>query len=244
MDFILRFISDYAPWIYIFSGLGAFWVLRNIQTARDEQQAALFSIEREAATNRLTQGIRFLVGILALAGITAAINFSGAAPASSPPPEETMSQPPIIIPTSTPLPPTPTSGPPTPTPTLPPRPTETPSEEPSPTPTPAFVAPACPDPHAIITSPGEGQNISGLVEIRGTAYLESGFREYQIFYAAGENPSESQWAWDYSGKQPVFNGLLHTWDPQGRTGIFTFILRVVKTDGNWLKPCQVTVTVV
>lgn len=241
MDFILRFISDYAPWIYIFCGLGAFWVLRNIQAAREEREAALFSLEREAAANRLVQGIRFLVGILVVAGVTAALDFSGAAPPVHPPPQETIPQPPLIIPTPFPTAtPTPLPS----TPTLPPRPTPTPEElSPTPTPTPAFVAPSCPDPHAVITFPGEGQTISGLVEIRGTAYLESNFREYQIFYAAGENPGEAQWAWDYSGKQPIFNDLLHIWDPQGRSGVFTFILRVVRTDGNWVKPCQVTVNV-
>lgn len=244
LSFILRFIADYAPWIYIFCGLGVLWALRAIQTARQEREAALFSLEKEAATSRAEQGVRFLVGILAVAGLTAAIDFSAPVPSSLPPPEETVVQPPLIIPTATSPPPTPTPGPPTPTPTRPPRPATPTPAQPSPTPTPAFAAPVCLDPHAVISSPGRGAEIHGLVEIRGSAYLESGLREYQIFYAAGEDPSEAQWAWAFSSTQPVINGLLHVWDPQGRTGVFTFILRVVKTDSNWLEPCSVTITIV
>lgn len=240
-SFILRFVADYSAWIYLLSALGVLWALRSIQGAQQERGAALFTLEREAAIARAQRGVVVLLGILAIAAFTAFVDFS-LPPQSTTPAQGPLVETPLIIPTPQPSP-TPTTVAPTPTPTRPPRPTPTPPQT-TPTPTAVVSPPSCPDPRASITSPGMGAQIRGPVEIRGSAYLETGFEEYTIYMVAGDNPgSEAQWGWIYSSKEAVINGLLYAWDPQGRTGAFTFILRVVKTDRNYLPLCSVTVTI-
>ncbi len=150
-------------------------------------------------------------------------------------------------PTPTPEPPTPTPVPPTPTPTptLPPLPTPTPvpvvEQPPTPTP-PQVVAPACPDPRAVITAPGVNQVVGGQVPITGRAVHEN-FQFYKLEFAPGPDAQEG-FAYFDGGSIPVENGLLGTFNsPAVPNGVYTIRLTVVDISGNFPPPCQVTVTV-
>ncbi len=187
----------------------------------------------------------------------------GAVPGSDPGQPQSAAEPVVVVstdtptpepPTPTPMPPTPTPEPPTPTP-VPPTPTWTPTLPPLPTPTPVpvveqpptpapppVVAPACPDPRAVITAPGVNQVVSGQVPITGRAVHEN-FQFYKLEFAPGPEAQEG-FAYFDGGSIPVENGLLGTFNsPAVPNGVYTIRLTVVDLSGNFPPPCQVTVTV-
>jgi hypothetical protein len=108
----------------------------------------------------------------------------------------------------------------------------------------AVVAPLCPDPRAVIASPGVGQVISGTINITGTATHEN-FDYYKVEYAQGTDvdPGE-EFAFLANFGTPVENGQLavfggEDFDP----GAYTLKLTVVDRTGNFPPPCTVTVMV-
>jgi hypothetical protein len=110
--------------------------------------------------------------------------------------------------------------------------------------TPEVVAPACPDPRAVIVSPGVGQVVSGNVNVLGTAIHER-FDYYKIEDAPGADVSpDGDFAFLVNGKTPVTGGLLATFDSTILpNGPYTLKLTVVDTDGNFPPPCTVSVEV-
>lgn len=154
-------------------------------------------------------------------------------------------------PTPTPEPPTPTSEPPTPTPEpptpapLPPTPVPVaPTPEP-PTPAPAVpevAAPACPDGRSIITSPGQGQIVTGAVEVIGSATHEA-FQFYKLEYAPGDG-SGGGWAYFDGGQSAIAQGRLGTLDTRSlANGTYTVRLVVVDLTANFPPPCQATISI-
>jgi len=158
----------------------------------------------------------------------------------------------ILVPTNTPLPsPTPavTNTPePTPTATNTPEPTptetpiveETPTEIPTDTPVPAPVvaaAPQCADSRAVLTAPGAGQTVSGVINITGSATHEA-FQNYKLEYAA----DGGGFNWFTGGTSQVQDGVLGTLDTTAlANGAYTLQLTVVDLSANFPAPCQVTV---
>jgi cytoskeleton protein RodZ len=120
-----------------------------------------------------------------------------------------------------------------PTPTL--TPTEIPTEAPQ-----AIVAPAiCADPRAQISSPGQGQVVSGVTTVTGTAVHEA-FSSYKIEAA----PAGAGFVFLVSGGAPVEGGVLGAFDSSSvPNGQYTLRLTVVDQTGNFPPPCDVTVTV-
>jgi hypothetical protein len=145
---------------------------------------------------------------------------------------------------------------PTPTPTAPPaasipedvEPTEVPLPTATPTetatPQPVAVAPLCPDPRAVITSPSVNQVVSGTVEIVGTATHQN-FLYYKVEYAQGAdvNP-DSTFAYLADARVQVTDGLLTAFDSANfSNGAYTIKLTVVDNSGNFPPPCTVSVIV-
>jgi hypothetical protein len=137
---------------------------------------------------------------------------------------------------------TPTDEPPAATPTPEPLPTATPA--PTETPEPVVVAPLCPDPRSVITSPGVNQVLSGTAQILGTATHEN-FQYYKVEYAQGADidPNNS-FAYLADARVQVVGGLLAAFDSSNLSnGAYTIKLTVVDTSGNFPPPCTVSVVI-
>jgi len=118
-------------------------------------------------------------------------------------------------------------------------PTETPTEIPTAVPEPVVVQAACADPRAQITSPGQGQIVSGIVNIAGVATHEI-FQSFKV--EAG--PSDGVLAFIGSGNAPVEGGGLSSLNTANfPNGNLLIRLTVVDQTGNFPPPCDVTVTV-
>ena len=85
--------------------------------------------------------------------------------------------------------------------------------------------------------------MEGRVEIRGTADIED-FSFYKVEFAAGDSPSDSDWAYLGEGREPVSDGLLLVWDVSGLpAGGYTLRLTVVDRTGNYPQPCDLQVII-
>lgn len=242
MILVLRLVSSYANWIYLFCAIGVLLCLGATRSAIRDRNASLFTLEREAATSRARRVLGLMVVVLLVAGATAFVDLSLLPRMDLPP--QTSIRTPLPLPTSTnimpPATPTPTPAQPSPTPTRPLRPTPTPTETPTPSPTKASPPPlACPNPGVNITWPEVNAQVGGVVEVRGTADIEN-FRYYKIEFVAGTAPSDSDWHWIGEGRNPVEGGVLLTWNTAGLSpGVYTLRLTVVDKTGNYPTPCQV-----
>ena len=66
---VVQVIVNFKNYLYLFAGLGALIALRAIWIARRERARALFGLEREAASDRLGQGLFTFLVMGALAGL-------------------------------------------------------------------------------------------------------------------------------------------------------------------------------
>jgi hypothetical protein len=106
------------------------------------------------------------------------------------------------------------------------------------------VAPLCPDPRSVITSPGVNQVVSGTAQILGTATHEN-FQYYKVEYAQGADidPNNS-FAYLADARVQVVGGLLAAFDSSNLSnGAYTIKLTVVDTSGNFPPPCTVSVVI-
>lgn len=118
------------------------------------------------------------------------------------------------------------------------------AEPPTPTPEPApvVVAPACPDQRALLIRPGQNEVVSGDLNVIGSATHEN-FQFYKIEAASGANASGG-WQHIAGGQSPVTGGFLASINTRNlANGPWTLQLVVVDLTGNFIPPCQVTVTV-
>ena len=83
------------------------------------------------------------------------------------------------------------------------------------------------NPDVNITSPELFTEVSGTVEIIGTAAGEE-FVSYRVLVGQGLNPQE--WIQVAEGNAPVTNGLLATWNTSGLSGLYAVQLQAVKSD--------------
>jgi hypothetical protein len=82
-----------------------------------------------------------------------------------------------------------------------------------------------------ITSPTNGQTVSGSVQILGTATLPD-FLRYELHFSA----NDQDWVYFTGGPAPVIGGVLGYWDTVGARvpdGRYTIRLRVVRQDSNY-----------
>jgi len=245
MSILLKFLADYAYWVYGMCGVGVLWYLRNAYMARRERARAIFTLEREAATARFLRSITTALGFAATAAVVYMV-ITYLMPVVPVPGEEATPTPPLALlaPTATSTP-----APPTATPTVTStqlRPTRRPQPTPTPTATPASSAPpvappACPNPKARLTSPGVNAVVSGVISVSGSAAIEN-FQYYKLEFGVGSNPQE--WSFIMSRQEPVNEGVLGTWDTAVvPDGVYTLRLVVVDNTGNYPLPCEVTIKV-
>ena len=83
------------------------------------------------------------------------------------------------------------------------------------------------DENVNITSPNLFSEVSGEVQIKGTAAGE-GFASYRVLVGQGLNPQE--WIQVAEANESVTNGLLATWSTSGLSGLYAVQLQVVKSD--------------
>ena len=83
------------------------------------------------------------------------------------------------------------------------------------------------DENVNITSPEELSEVSGSVQIEGTA-AGADFASYRVLVGRGLNPQE--WILVGEGSAPVTGGLLATWDTRDLHGLYAVELQVIRTD--------------
>lgn len=242
MAVFVKFISDFAPWIYAACAVVAVLLLRVALLARQERRQAVFSLEKEAAVNRTHRTLRLAIALAAFMGAIYVVSNYLTEPAETIITEADPTPTPVFLietPTPTPLP-SPTV---TPTATATPRPRATPRPIPTAVPvepTVAVIAPSCPDRRAVIIQPGSGQVVNGPVSIVGTATTNN-FQYYKIeFKPAGVG---GDFSFYLRREVPVQNGPLGVWDSSGLPP-GDYLLRLVTVDhtGNF-GDCTVQVTV-
>jgi membrane peptidoglycan carboxypeptidase len=84
-----------------------------------------------------------------------------------------------------------------------------------------------PNQNVTITSPALFSEVSGDIQIQGTAAGED-FVSYHVLIGQGLNPQ--QWIQVGEGSQPVTDGLLATWNTKGLNGLYAVQLQVVRSD--------------
>jgi hypothetical protein len=108
----------------------------------------------------------------------------------------------------------------------------------------AMMQPDCPNPDAQVTFPVAGSELSGLVEIRGTARINAfSYYRFEVKFPGSDIPNFiSQY------NQPIDDGVLGTWDisnssnyPAG--GPYRFLLVVVDIYGNTTL-CTIPISIV
>jgi hypothetical protein len=225
MEQVLQFFRSYEIWIYVILGVLAIWQIRKFVLAWEELRGAFFGLEREAAQSRVNSAATMVVLliIMAITEFTIVTFVVPTLPGANPLPTLTLD---LLA---------------TPTITLP-APTQNPNGTQEATPTPGEVpaAEGCVAGQINLTSPLNGDRISGSITIRGSADIPNfGFYTLQI-----ARPGDVIWVPKQVGQQPVKNDILGTWD----TTLLTpgdYMLKLVVTDnlGNELAPCVIQVTV-
>jgi hypothetical protein len=225
MEQVLQFFRTYEIWIYVILGVLALWQVRKFALAWEELRGAFFGMEREAAQSRVNSAATMVVIFIIMAVIefTIVTFVTPTVPGANPLPTTTLD---LLA---------------TPTTTLP-APTQDPNATPGSTPTPGEVAAAegCTPGQVNLTSPKNGDRISGSTTIQGTAdSLNFGFYTLQIAI-----PGDTVWLPIQVGQQAVKNSDLGLWDTTSLTpGAYMLELVVTDNVGNALTPCAIQVTV-
>jgi hypothetical protein len=224
MAAIYQFLGTYEVLIYIVLAIGGIFTLRWLWWSWSEWRQAVYSLEKEFALRRLGRAIASLTLILVL--------FCGELMTAS-----------FIIPS---LPASFFIA--TPTLDLLATPTGTISAElatqialtPRPVPT-ILGGEGCLPESLQISSPRPGTEISGIVEIQGTADIPNfGFYKYEVAPLNSDT-----WATISAGREVVVNNLLGEWDTTALTpGDYQLRLVVTDNQGQSLSPCIIPIRVV
>lgn len=232
MQEALRFFRAYEIWIYILLGLVGIFYLRKFFLAWQELQGAVFGLERENAQSRLNQAASMLIFILTLI-VAEFILASFVAPGMP-------SAIPLFTPTLNILA-TPTvtieagaigqSG------EIAVTPQETSSAV---APLSSLQSSQCIEGQVFISSPQNGSEVRGIVEISGSANIPNfGFYKLEMHRA-----DEQDWLTILAGNQIQPNGLLGTWNTALLSpAIYQLRLVVVDNQGGSLPPCEIQISV-
>jgi hypothetical protein len=230
MEEALSFFRSFEFWIYLLIGLGGLIYVRKFIQAWQELRGAGFGLERESAQGRLNQAATILVLLLMMA-MTEFVLVSFIAPTV---PGAT----PLLTPTLNLLA--------TVTITLPP-------EQPVPvgesggvvfttTPTQAaqLSGSGCLSGQVEISTPQNGQEVSGVVEVLGSADLQNfGFYKIEM-----KRPDETSWLTIQAGNAIVRAGKLGDWDTRRLVpGEYQLSLVIVNNQAQSTPPCMIQVRV-
>lgn len=89
------------------------------------------------------------------------------------------------------------------------------------------IQPSQINPDVTITSPELFTEVSGNINITGTAAGEN-FVSYRVLAGQGLNPQE--WIQVAAGNEPITNNVLAKWDTSGLSGLYAVQLQVVRND--------------
>lgn len=225
MEQALQFFKTFELWIYVFLGALIFWQIRRFAMAWEELRGSFFGMEREAAQAKVNSAATmvFLLIIMAVAEFTIVTFVVPTLPGANPlatPGLNLLATPTITLPA----------------------PTQDPDKTQAATPTPSELpaAEGCTPTQINLSSPQNGERISGNVTIQGSAEVTNfGFYSLQI-----ARPGDTIWLPIQVGQQPVKNDALATWDTSSLAP-GEYLLKLVVTDniGTELSPCTIQVTV-
>ncbi len=249
MTVVLSWLGRQALVIYLLCLMGALAYAVVALSAKRKRDASQFSLEREIYQQRMSRAWLVTALFLVLGGIIFVLS-SFLSP-HLPEPRATTPTPGIGLFT-----PTPTSfalptG--TLTATQPISPavvtspglsgTATPAPLPTPVP-PEVLQPDCPSPNAQLVLPVAGGDVSGQVEVRGTAEINAfAHYKFEVQFPGSDTPN-----FVYQNSTPVENGVLGVWDVSDPTryppgGPYRFRLVVVDIYGNTVV-CTIPVNIV
>jgi hypothetical protein len=102
------------------------------------------------------------------------------------------------------------------------------------------VGEGCVPGQVMLTQPENGEEISGIVTLEGTADIENfGFYKYEV-----ARPGETIWLTIQAGRTIVQDGELGQWDTRTlESGDYSLRLVVTDNEGNSIEPCVIQVRV-
>jgi hypothetical protein len=228
MEEALSFFRAFEVWIYLLLGLGGLIYIRRFILSWQELREAGFGLERERAQSRLNQSASVLVLLLtmAVAEFVLVSFIAPSVPGATPLLTPTLDL--LATPTYT-LPPVTPQG------------TQNVSDL-----TPTVVqgtasASSCIPGKIEITSPKDGQEVNGVVEVMGNANTPNfGFYKYEM-----KRPDETTWRTIQAGNAVVQNGAkLGDWDTSTYPpGEYQLGLVVVDNQAQPSAHCMITVRV-
>ena len=227
MEEALSFFRAFEVWIYFLLGLGGLIYSRKFILAWQELREATFGLERDNAQTRLNQSASVLVLLLTMAVIVFILVYfvSPAVPSANMLPTPTLDL--LATPTTT----LPAGTPPADVP-------QGPSEAIFPE---ISFENGCIPSQIEITSPENGTQVSGIVEISGSADIPNfGFYKFEI-----KRPDEVVWLTIQAGNAVVQNGKLGDWDTSRLIpGDYQLGLIVVDNQAKAAPACVINIRVV
>lgn len=225
MEQIVGFFRAYELWIYAALGVFAAWQLLKFISGWERLRSAAFGIERELAQNKLNQAAVMLVLALfvAVAEFTLVSFVAPTMPGAMPLPSATLNL--LAFPTAT-QPPSGEAG-------------ATTVVDTTPTPEQNLIA-GCVPGEVMITFPEDGESVTGVIEVKGSANIANfGFYKYEI-----ARPGETIWLSINAGEQVVQEGVLGEWITSVLPpGEYQLRLMVADNQGKFRPPCIVHVRV-
>lgn len=219
MGFLYRSLATYEPLIYIGLAIAGLYAFRRMWHSWRNWRDSVYTLEREFALRRLGQATAFGVLVLMLFFVEfyIATFVAPSLPAADIPVTPTLNL------LATPL--------------------ETPAPDGSVVPITPIVQSGmsgCTPNQIMLTSPKSGTEISGTVDLTGTASIPNfGFYKYEFAPAGTAN-----WTTISAGAQTVVDGELGKWDTTALTnGDYFLQLVVIDNVGKTLDPCIISVRV-
>jgi hypothetical protein len=220
---VYRTLASYEPLIYIALAIGALFAFRRMWRSWREWRDSVYGLEREFALRRLGQATAAAFLILALVFVEF---FVATFIAPSLPATDILATPTLDLLL-------------TPAGTLSPEQATQAALSPVTPGVPTGMSGCVPEKN-MITSPEPGVDVSGTVDITGTASIPNfGFYKYEIALQGSQN-----WQTISAGREPKVNTSLGSWNTTSQTN-GDYFLRLVITDnvGMALEPCVIAVRV-
>jgi hypothetical protein len=220
---VYRTLASYEPLIYIALAIGGLFAFRRMWYSWREWRDSVYGLEREFALRRLGQATAAAFFILALIFVEF---FVATFIAPSLPATDILATPTLDLLL-------------TPQGTLSPEQATQAALSPVTPAVPSGMSGCVPD-QIMITAPEPGTDVSGTVEITGTASVPNfGFFKYEVAPRGSQN-----WATISAEREPMVNGVLGQWNTTSLTN-GDYFLRLVITDnvGVSLEPCIIAVRV-